>query len=89
VLERAVILCEKDILLPEYLPEALGIKPGTNRLDDLLEGFSIKAAQKIIEKRLIMRALDATAGNRTKASKLLEISHPSLLSKIKTYDIDM
>ncbi len=89
VIERAVILCEKNILLPEYLPETLGIKSGSNRIDDLLEGFSIKAAQKIVEKRLITRALDATAGNRTKAAKLLEISHPSLLSKMKAYDIDM
>ncbi|MFO7964596.1 MAG: sigma-54 dependent transcriptional regulator [Desulfobacterales bacterium] len=89
VIERAVILCEKNILLPEYLPETLGIKAGNKRIDDFLEGFSIKEAQKEIEKRLIHRALEATAGNRTKASKLLEISHPSLLSKMKVYGIDM
>ena len=40
-----------------------------------------------MEKRLITRALEATGGNRTKAVKLLEISHPSLLYKIKEYDI--
>jgi len=89
VIERAVILCEKNILLPENLPTELGIKMGNNRIDDFLDGFSIKVAQKIIEKRLITRALDATAGNRTKAAKLLEISHPSLLSKMKIYEIDM
>jgi two-component system, NtrC family, response regulator AtoC len=89
VIERAVILCEKNILLPENLPTELGVKTGTKRIDDFLEGFSIKVAQKVVEKRLITRALDATAGNRTKASKLLEISHPSLLSKMKAYEIDM
>ena len=42
-----------------------------------------------MEKELIIKALKATDGNRTQASRLLEISHPSLLSKMKTYDIDL
>ena len=40
-----------------------------------------------MEQRLIARALESTGGNRTQAAKLLEISIPSLLSKIKLYDI--
>ncbi len=87
VIERAVILSEKMILLPENLPAELGAKTGTSRMDDFFKGFSIKAAQKVIEKRLITRALEATGNNRTKAAQLLEISHPSLLSKIKAYNI--
>ncbi len=87
VIERAVILSEKKILLPENLPEALGTKSGNKRIDDFFEGFSLKTARKTMEKRLISRALDATGGNRTKAARLLEISHPSLLSKMKAYDI--
>lgn len=87
VIERAVILSEKMVLLPENLPAELGAKTGTSRMDDFFKGFSIKAAQKVIEKRLITRALDATGNNRTKAAQLLEISHPSLLSKIKAYEI--
>ena len=82
-------MSEKKILLPENLPESMGAKSGSRRIDDLFEGFSVKqAGQKIMEKRLISRALDATGGNRTKAARLLEISHPSLLSKMKTYDIN-
>jgi two-component system response regulator AtoC len=87
VIERAVVLSEKNILLPENLPAELGAKTGNRRMDDFFEGFSLKAARKIMEKRLISRALEATGGNRTKASQLLEISHPSLLSKIKAYNI--
>jgi two-component system response regulator AtoC len=56
-------------------------------MDDFFEGFSLKKAQKIVEKRLITRALESTGGNRTQAAKLLEISIPSLLSKIKAYEI--
>jgi len=37
---------------------------------------------------LIRRALKKTKGNRSQAARLLEISHPALLSKIKEYGID-
>ncbi len=89
IIERAVLLAEKKIILPENLPPAFGIKLESKRIDDLLEGFSLKAAQVIIEKKLITRALEATGGNRTQAARLLEISHPSLLTKIKSYGIDL
>jgi two-component system response regulator AtoC len=42
-----------------------------------------------MEKKLITKALKKTGGNRTQAARLLEISHPSLLSKIKLYHIDL
>ncbi|HBN26035.1 MAG TPA: hypothetical protein DD405_01005 [Desulfobacteraceae bacterium] len=87
-IERGVILAEKGILLPENLPPELGAQQGNARMDDVFGGFSIKKARQIMEKRLISRALEATRGNRTKTAKLLEISHPSLLSKIKTYGIE-
>ena len=87
VMERAMILAEKDIILPENLPATLGGKGGNRRLDDIFGGFSLKKAQKIMEERLIGRALEATGGNKSKASELLEISYPSLLSKIKEYGL--
>ncbi len=88
VIERAVILAEEKILQPENFPlDQSGTAAPYDSLDDLFEGYSLKEAQKIVEKRLIMKALTATGGNRTKATQLLEISHPSLLSKIKAYNI--
>ena len=87
VIERAVVLAEDTILLPENFPPELGPESDTDKMDDLFEGYSLKAAQKILEKKLITRSLKATAGNRTKAARMLEISHPSLLSKIKAYNI--
>jgi two-component system response regulator AtoC len=53
------------------------------------ESLSLKAAQKVVEKDLITRALQETDGNRTRAAGLLEISHPSLLSKMKAYEINL
>ena len=56
-------------------------------MSPLFAGYSLKEAQKVLEKQFITRALQATNGNRTQAAHLLEISHPSLLSKIKAYNI--
>jgi two-component system response regulator AtoC len=88
-IERAVVLAEETILDVENLTPELGAKSRTLNLDSKFDGYSIKAAQKILEKKLIVRALRETGGNRTQAARLLEISHPSLLSKIKVYDIDL
>jgi two-component system response regulator AtoC len=83
------VLADKRIILPENLPTEMGVKRGSSRMDDFFEGFSLKKAQKIMEKRLITRALESTGGNRTQTAKLLEISHPSLLSKMRTYQINL
>lgn len=87
VIERAVVLAEKKIILPENLPPELGGKVMSRRLDDLFAGFSIKNAQAVMEKKLISRALEATGGNKSKAALLLELSYPALLKKIKEYEI--
>ena len=88
VIERAVVLADGDQILPEHLPPEL--VESTESLFDatVSDHFSLKQAQKALEKKLIIRALEETNGNRTRASKLLEISHPSLLTKMKTYGIE-
>jgi len=85
--ERAFLLSEESELLPEHFSLGPVVDEGEEYEGELSGGFSIKLAQKALEKKLIHKALMETNGNRTKAARLLEISHPSLLSKIKTYDI--
>ncbi len=89
VIQRAVVLAEQDVLLPEHLPDSIVTGLEFGHLDPLCEGFSLKEAQRRLEKKLIVKALTETGGNRSRAARLLEISHPSLLSKIKTYRIDL
>ncbi|MBU1053642.1 MAG: sigma-54 dependent transcriptional regulator [Proteobacteria bacterium] len=88
IIERAVVLAEQPVLIPDNFPPELAIKKA-GKADDNIDGYSIKVAHSTIEKKLIEKALGATNGNRTKAAQLLEISHPSLLSKMKTYDIKL
>jgi len=87
IIERAIVLAEDKLLVPENFPSLIGEREGTDQIDKIFEGYSLKDAQKDLEKMLITKALTKTEGNRTKAAQLLEISHPSLLSKIKTYNI--
>jgi two-component system, NtrC family, response regulator AtoC len=88
-IERAMVLSEGDLLQVGSFSIKMAAASGGQPFAQLLEGFSIKKAQKILEKEMIIKALTATESNRTQASRLLEISHPSLLSKMKAYEIDM
>jgi len=86
-IERAMILAQGKKIGAECLPsEVLGERVPWKR--DLGEEFSIKKANRIMEEELIRKALRKTKGNRTQAAKILEISHPSLLTKIKEYGIE-
>jgi two-component system, NtrC family, response regulator AtoC len=88
-IERAMVLSEGDILDEGgFSYSSMGTTSPSLWARDI-EGHSLKIAQKILEKEMIVKALKATAGNRTQAAKLLEISHPSLLSKMKMYQIDL
>ncbi len=83
VIERAVVLAD-GVVDREFLGTVMTVKPAPEvAADDL----SIKKATRELEQDLIKRALGATAGNRTNAAKLLEISHRALLYKMKEYGI--
>ena len=87
VVERAVVLAEGDQLSVEDLPPRLQNPIDPSRIILQSDDLSIKKMQRFMEKTLIERALEKTEGNRTAASKLLEISHRALLYKIKDYGL--
>jgi len=87
LIERAMVLTDDLTLQPEHFPRELtGNKVGEDSFPEF-DGFSLKTAKRVMEKAIITKALAETGGNRTRAAELLEISHPSLLSKIKAYHI--
>ena len=49
------------------------------------KNLSIKYHSRKLEETLIRRALEKTGVNRTRAAKLLEISHRTLLYKLKEF----
>jgi two-component system, NtrC family, response regulator AtoC len=86
VLERAMVLADADVLSEADLPDRLR-EPDPVQAALATGELSIKKTQRYIEETLIRKALEETGGNRTQASKLLEISHRALLYKIKDYGI--
>ena len=49
---------------------------------------SLKEAVRALEKRMIRRALEATAGNKSRAAELLKLSYPTLLSKVREHGLE-
>lgn len=86
-IERAMILSQKKKIEAECLPSEVLGKHLPWKKEIWAEEYSIKKASRQMEEELIRKALEKTRGNRPQAARLLEISHPSLLSKIKEYNI--
>ncbi len=86
-LEHACLMAEGPLLKASDLP------PGLRQAADPVKQYlatgevSIKKTTEYMEEVLIRRALEETKGNRTRAARLLEISHRALLYKMKQYGI--
>ncbi len=87
-IERGMVLANGEHIDADLLPEK--IKNSRDELRQLFVGdeLSVKKMSVALEKVLIRRALEQTGGNRTAASKLLELSHRALLYKIKDYGLE-
>jgi two-component system response regulator PilR (NtrC family) len=79
-IERAVALEPSSIISPERLPERiLKYKPRTvTDLDLPEEGIDLEAYLSQLEKDYIIRALQRTGGNQTRAAEILSMSVRSL-----------
>jgi two-component system response regulator AtoC len=86
VIERAVILARGDRVTLQELPT--GVVHPDPAADPAAAGdLSLRRARRAAEIEAIRAALRATAGNRTHAARVLEISHRALLYKLKEYGI--
>jgi two-component system response regulator AtoC len=88
-IERGLVLCDRDQIGVECLPDTL--LKGTscsNAPESTDDGLSLKRAAERLEREYIRKALEKTGGNRTQASRILEISHRALLYKLKEYGIE-
>lgn len=86
-LERAIVLCDGDVLLPSHLPVNYVHATPPALLEMLDSNVSIPQNIAFLEKELIQRALKLSGGNKRHAARLLEISHRTLCYKIKEYGI--
>ncbi|MBN1865724.1 sigma-54-dependent Fis family transcriptional regulator [Candidatus Sumerlaeota bacterium] len=84
ILERAILLCDGDVIEPRHLPPEVRGQPDADI--PAPAGFNLKEevrkAQLYVERQLIQKALEATHGNHKRAAGLLGISRASLYTRI-------
>lgn len=94
-IERAVILCRGNVLLPSAFDDQLRHPGGPVTLpaaavSNVAEAGTPAAPEPLtfdldeLERRAIVRALEATGGHRTRAAKLLGISERTLRNKLNS-----
>jgi DNA-binding NtrC family response regulator len=102
VIERAAVICTGELLEPEDLPERLrtsvivqspalsgGVREpnyGMPTAEDL-SAVPFRDRIRDYEVKLITDALDAAAGNQSRAAELLQMPLRTLVHKIKAYGL--
>jgi transcriptional regulator with PAS, ATPase and Fis domain len=84
IVERAVVLCRRGIIGLEDLP--LTLREGGRREGEEEEGLLPRAVANL-ERELIRKALQSSAGNQSRAARHLGISERVLRYKLKKYGL--
>ncbi|OGF16419.1 MAG: hypothetical protein A2W00_07680 [Candidatus Eisenbacteria bacterium RBG_16_71_46] len=79
VIERALILCDDDVIEAEHLPMGVRMRPPFEPDD---EGGRMPTLDEV-ERRYIRRVLEQCKGHRQKAAEVLGISERNLYRKLK------
>jgi len=82
--ERAVLVCDDQVIHSYHLPPTLQTAESSNTLNRM----SLNDAVAAYEKELIQDALKSTRGNQAKAARLLDTTERIIGYKIKNYGID-
>ncbi|HEY2961378.1 MAG TPA: sigma 54-interacting transcriptional regulator [Pyrinomonadaceae bacterium] len=83
VIERAVLVCESNVIHGHHLPPSLQTAEGS----DTVTRLSLISAVEAYERDLIQDALKTARGNRAKAAKLLDSTERIVGYKVKKYGI--
>ncbi|MBI3358726.1 MAG: sigma-54-dependent Fis family transcriptional regulator [Nitrospirae bacterium] len=87
-IERAIILCEGNLLLPQDL----GLTPSNFQSEEIFLAGGLAdasgAAVRSVESKMIQKVLSECGGNKSRAAEKLQVSYKTLLTKIKEYQID-
>lgn len=92
IIERCVTLEQSDQLTAENLPprlaESTGDSSGPADTEIPPNGIDLNRTMETMEKKLILRALEITGGNRSRAARLLGISFRSLRYRLVKLGMD-
>ena len=90
VLERAMIMCDGDVILPEHLPDYIRNAPQTAAVPEKVAGEQVLGGVlplDEIEKAYILWAILQCGGNKSEAAKKLGIDLSTLYRKIERYGL--
>jgi len=90
VLERAMIMCDGDVILPEHLPDYIRNAPQTAAVPEKVTGEQVLGRVlplDEIEKAYILWAILQCGGNKSEAAKKLGIDLSTLYRKIERYGL--
>ena len=85
VLERAAIMCDRELIGRTHLPGEFGKLAGKTPGELSCLRFPVGTTVDAAERELILQTLQATGNNKTRAAELLGISLKTLHNKLKEY----
>jgi DNA-binding NtrC family response regulator len=85
IIERAAIMCEKELITRACLPGEFGKTSAKSASDLSSIKFPVGTTVDAMERELILQTLNATGNNKTRAAELLAISLKTLHNKLKEY----
>jgi Nif-specific regulatory protein len=84
IIERAVLVCETNVIHGHHLPPTLQTAEGSGTVTRL----QLEATVGAFERDIIMDALKTTRGNRKTAARLLDTTERVIGYKVRKYGID-
>ena len=86
-IERAVILCGGDYLGVRDLPQGFGSRSVLTPVEPTTNSVRVEVGTTVdeAERRLILKTLESTNNNKTRAAEILGISLKTLHNKLKEY----
>jgi transcriptional regulator with PAS, ATPase and Fis domain len=90
LVERLIVLCIEDTLLPEHLYSKYKLSRTAAQADEAIQFNKIvplRDAIASVEKALVMKAMERCRSTR-KAAELLDVSQSTVMRKLKEYNID-
>jgi DNA-binding NtrC family response regulator len=87
VIERAIIVCEGSVIETRHLPPGFGqVTPKPPVLEANAVRLGVGTTVGEAERLLIMKTLESTNNNKTRAAEILGISLKTLHNKLKEYN---
>jgi DNA-binding NtrC family response regulator len=84
-IERAIIVCEADLIAPRHLPP--GFTPATGGEGADMITFPLGVTVEEAEKALILRTLASVNNNKARTAAILGISVKTLHNKLHRYGV--